>query len=149
MILFFGLLFLVLLLLVVAAGASISYFAVRRSMRAELNELKTALYRHIQSTSEQPAVAQPAKAAEPKPAAKEVPQPVVAKPAAPAVQPAGDEVPPEILAVIAAAVAHFCGVEARIRSARLAPTAGTSAWAQWGRASVQASHNLPAQRAHA
>jgi hypothetical protein len=60
-----------------------------------------------------------------------------------------EEIPADVLAVIAAAVAHFCGLDARIRSARLAPTTGTSAWAQWGRASIQASHNLPAQRAHA
>ena len=59
---------------------------------------------------------------------------------------ASDEVGPEILAVIAAAVAHFMGKSARIRSARLVHATGTSPWAQQGRVFVQASHNLAMAR---
>jgi hypothetical protein len=137
-------------LLVAAAAVSIAFVMMRRSLRAELSEVRTALYKHIQSTSEQ-AAAQPEKkvaepeAVKPAPAPKPVSKPT---PAPAPIKVAEEEVPAEVLAVIAAAVAHFFGVEARIRGARLAPQAGTSAWAQWGRATVQASHNLSAQRAH-
>lgn len=53
---------------------------------------------------------------------------------------------PEVLAVIAAAVVHFVGKGARIRSARLVHPVGTSPWAQQGRVFVQASHNLAMTR---
>ncbi|HET8666889.1 MAG TPA: hypothetical protein VFM10_02845 [Terriglobales bacterium] len=53
---------------------------------------------------------------------------------------------PEVLAVIAAAVVHFVGKGARIRSARLIHPVGTSPWAQQGRVFVQASHNLAMTR---
>lgn len=137
------------LVLVTVAAAGIAYLVLRGSMRNELNELRTALYKHTQS-SQQPAEAQPeVKPAAPAPVVKEAAKEAPKAAPAPAPAPVVEEIPAEVLAVIAAAVAHFCGIDARIRSARLAPTTGTSAWAQWGRASIQASHNLPAQRAHA
>jgi hypothetical protein len=55
---------------------------------------------------------------------------------------ARDEVTPDILAVIAAAVAQFVGAGARIRSTRVVPVLEGNAWAQQGRVIVQASHNL-------
>lgn len=55
-------------------------------------------------------------------------------------------VSPEILVVIAAAVAHFMGKSVRIRSARLVHPAGSNPWAQQGRVFIQASHNLALQR---
>jgi hypothetical protein len=118
-------------LLVAAAAVSIAFVMMRRSLRAELSEVRTALYKHIQSTSEQAAAQPEKKVAEPeavKPAP--APKPVFKPTPAPAPKVAEEEVPAEVLAVIAAAVAHFFGVEARIRGARLAPQAGTSAWAQ-------------------
>ena len=54
--------------------------------------------------------------------------------------PAEENVSPEILAVIAVAVTAFLGKKVKIRSARL--TFQTTSWAQAGRATVQASHNL-------
>jgi len=54
--------------------------------------------------------------------------------------PAEENVSPEILAVIAVAVTAFLGKKVKIRSARL--TYQTTSWAQAGRATVQASHNL-------
>ena len=57
-----------------------------------------------------------------------------------------DEISPEILAVIAAAVAQFCGKSFRIRSARVVHPVGTSPWAQQGRVFIQASHNLAMTR---
>jgi hypothetical protein len=57
-----------------------------------------------------------------------------------------EEISHEVLAVIAAAVAHFLGKSARIRSARLVHPVGNSPWAQQGRVFVQASHNLAMTR---
>jgi methylmalonyl-CoA carboxyltransferase large subunit len=53
-----------------------------------------------------------------------------------------EEVTPETIMVLTAAVAAFLGKRARIRSARLVRAAPSSAWAQQGRVFVQASHNL-------
>jgi methylmalonyl-CoA carboxyltransferase large subunit len=61
-----------------------------------------------------------------------VPLPSVAPPAA-------GEVSDEIMLVIAAAVAAFCGERAHLRQVRLI---SSHAWAQQGRVSVQASHRL-------
>lgn len=51
--------------------------------------------------------------------------------------PAKQEIPPEIILAISAAVAAFLGKRASIRQIRLT---GTTPWAQQGRATVQASH---------
>jgi methylmalonyl-CoA carboxyltransferase 12S subunit len=53
-----------------------------------------------------------------------------------------EEVAPEIIMVLTAAVAAFLGKRARILGARLVRPAPSSAWAQQGRVFVQASHNL-------
>jgi len=53
-----------------------------------------------------------------------------------------DEIAPETILILSAAVAAFLGKRARIRSARLVRGATSSAWAQQGRVFVQASHNL-------
>jgi hypothetical protein len=65
----------------------------------------------------------------------------VAKDAAPQ---KGEEVSPETLVVIAAAVTAFLGKKVRIRLAKLLRqrVQSTSAWAQQGRAAVHASHIL-------
>jgi methylmalonyl-CoA carboxyltransferase large subunit len=67
---------------------------------------------------------------------------------APAPQPAAakteekeeERIEPEILMVIAAAVAAFMGKKARIRRVRRSATPGMNPWAQQGRVSIQASH---------
>ena len=53
-----------------------------------------------------------------------------------------EEVSPETILILSAAVAAFLGKRARIRSARLVRTAPSNAWVQQGRVFVQASHNL-------
>jgi len=53
-----------------------------------------------------------------------------------------EEVAPETIMILSAAVAAFLGKRARIRSARLVRAAPSNAWAQQGRVFVQASHNL-------
>jgi len=55
----------------------------------------------------------------------------------------GEEVTPETLVVIAAAVTAFLGKKVRIRSAKrvASPREGLSAWSQHGRMLVHSSHN--------
>ena len=62
------------------------------------------------------------------------PKPVVVAP-----PPAADVLSDDTLAVISAAVAAFLGKRAHVRQVRLI---SSSAWAQQGRVSVQASHRL-------
>lgn len=53
-----------------------------------------------------------------------------------------EEIEPEVLMVIAATVAAFMGHRARIRRVRRSFTQGMNPWAQQGRVSIQASHNV-------
>ena len=71
--------------------------------------------------------------------AEKPPAPAPPKPTEPA---QAEEIPPETILVLSAAVAAFLGKRARIKSARLVRTAPSNAWAQQGRVFVQASHNL-------
>jgi len=59
-----------------------------------------------------------------------------------------ETIPPEILAVIAAAATVFLGANHRIGSIQLrpAPHETVSRWTKQGRALVQASHNLRKKR---
>jgi methylmalonyl-CoA carboxyltransferase large subunit len=61
---------------------------------------------------------------------------------APPPQPAG--ISEEVLAVIGAAIAAFLGKKPSIRQIRLL---GTTAWAQQGRVTVQASHTISGRQA--
>ena len=107
------------------AGAAMS----RRLVRREVRRLEAL----IESRDVRPApVPQPAPA--PLQAAAPAPEaPVTEK---------TEEVSPETILILSAAVAAFLGKRARIRSARLVRAAPSSAWAQQGRVFVQASHNL-------
>ena len=77
--------------------------------------------------------------------AVEAPRPV-AKAPAPAPLPVAaakeEQIEPEVLMVIAAAVAAFMGKKARIRRVRRSVAPGMNPWAQQGRVSIQASHNV-------
>ena len=164
-----GMLYATALLAIVIAGWMLVYSVLRRYLRAELDELSIALFEHIQVAKEalealealepvkrQPPAVPPAEqpgapASAPPEAAAAMPEPSVAPPppAMPVTTAASDDVEPEVMAVISAAVAHYFGVHARIRHTRMIPMVGSNAWAQQGRVYVQASHNLAAQRAHA
>ena len=76
----------------------------------------------------------------------ESPKPEVSAPAAAAApvdtKPEEEQIEPEVLMVIAAAVAAFMGKKARIRRVRRSATPGMNPWAQQGRVSIQASHNV-------
>jgi methylmalonyl-CoA carboxyltransferase 12S subunit len=70
-------------------------------------------------------------------AAAPVPAPVQAAP-----KKEEEQIEPEVLMVIAAAVAAFMGKKARIRRVRRSVAGGMNPWAQQGRVSIQASHNV-------
>jgi methylmalonyl-CoA carboxyltransferase large subunit len=112
------------------AGAAMS----RRMVRGEVERLETL----IESRNGHAA-----------PVAETAPAPAPSAPplaAAPAPKPAEpervEEVTPEMVMVLTAAVAAFLGKRARIRSARMVRSAPSNVWAQQGRVFVQASHNL-------
>lgn len=98
------------------AGAAMS----RRMVRSEVRRLESLIAGRNVKAAEAPAPVAP-----PRPQPEKV-----------------EEVSPEIILVLTAAVAAFLGKRARIRGARLVRPAPSSAWAQQGRVFVQASHNL-------
>ena len=73
----------------------------------------------------------------------EAAKPVASAPSPVAVAKEEEErIEPEVLMVIAAAVAAFMGQKARIRRVRRSATPGMNPWAQQGRVSIQASHTV-------
>ncbi len=142
------------LALLAMAGVVASYLLLRREMRSELKKLREMIEQHPVPASEVGATEIPEKKpvspVAPAPAATTalpVPSPAKSKPTVTLPKaPVQEEITPEILAVIAAAVAQFIGAGARIRSTRLLTSPmGISPWAQQGRVIIQASHNLGAR----
>ena len=111
------------------AGAAMSRRIVRREVERLEFLIGSKADRAAAAPAPAPAIAAPAPA---------IPAPGP-EPAEPAI---AEEISPEIIMVLSAAVAAFLGKRARIRGARLVRTAPSSAWAQQGRVFVQASHNL-------
>jgi methylmalonyl-CoA carboxyltransferase large subunit len=111
------------------AGTAMS----RRMIRQEVHRLESLI-------GSDGAKAPPAAAPVPVPAAA----PAAPPPAAPktAEPEKVEEISPDVILVLGAAVAAFLGKRARIKSTRLVRTAPSNAWAQQGRVFVQASHNL-------
>jgi hypothetical protein len=109
--------------------------ASQRAMESRLDDLASAL-RDLEAK-----IAEAGKIQEKPTAVAEIQAPVTA--ADQAVQQDDEEVTPETLVVIAAAVTAFLGKKVRIRSARkvAATREGVSAWSQHGRMLVHASHN--------
>lgn len=129
--------FFFLILFAAMAGFLGMYLYSQRVLRRRIAEMQRELQEQVDALKKAQKVG-PAAA----PAAV---VPVVAAPK-PAVE---EEVAPEILLVIAAAVTAFLGKKVRIRSARAlqTPYEIVNPWAQQGRVFVQASHNV-AQRVH-
>ena len=112
----------------IAAGMAGGALIARRAIRGEMDELRALIRERNGHAPERPAI-----------------PPVEAAPAQLEVAPAPaeiEEISPEILMVLTAAVAAFLGKKARIRRASAMPSMGASSWAQQGRVFVQASHNL-------
>ncbi len=133
--------FWVLLIVLLVAGWCGVYFTLRKQMGAEMAELR----RMVEAASTPKSDVGPIPQSVPEPATpKAVPPKSKHKVEVetPKPMPVKEEISAEILAVIAAAVAQFVGAGARIRSTRMIPIPESSAWAQQGRVSIQASHNL-------
>jgi methylmalonyl-CoA carboxyltransferase large subunit len=101
---------------------------VVEELRAEIRALSERLAR-LEGREPEP---QPAAAATAPPT-----PPVAAE--APAPEPEPETIPEEILLVISAAVAAFLGERAHVKQVRLIRS---PAWAQQGRVTIQASHQL-------
>jgi methylmalonyl-CoA carboxyltransferase large subunit len=99
---------------------------VVEELRAEIRALSERLARLEGREPEPQAAAGPAP-----------PPPVAAE--APAPEPEPETIPEEILLVISAAVAAFLGERAHVKQVRLIRS---PAWAQQGRVTIQASHQL-------
>ncbi|HEY7096835.1 MAG TPA: hypothetical protein VH437_08930 [Terriglobales bacterium] len=129
----------VLIVMVATATAVVTYFLSRRAFESELAELRRdfdarldAVVAKIPAPSVA-AAAQPSKPVERPTAVAPAPVPIAAR----------EEVTPETLLIIAAAVTAFMGKKVRIRSAKmLYAHESFNPWSQQGRAVVQASHNL-------
>jgi hypothetical protein len=130
-----------LLLIVMVGGLLLGYFVLRGQMRAEIAELRTLVEEGKAGRAAEPVAAVVPVTPEVKfvPVPKALSTPIIAPPKP---EPVKEEITPEILAVIAAAVAQFVGAGARIRSTRMLAVPEGNAWAQQGRVIIQASHNL-------
>jgi methylmalonyl-CoA carboxyltransferase 12S subunit len=139
----------VIFLLTLIAGTVAGALVAREISRREVEALRRSFDERLKALELRPVAAAPAPsqaAAAAPPVAPPTPAPVAAPPA-PAPAPVAEvsaDITPDVLMVLTAAVAAFLGKKAKIRRARVAgPGYASSAWAQQGRAFVQASHNLP------
>ncbi len=119
----------------------------RRMVQSEVHRLETLIEdRNGHGAPVDVAAPAPVPVTAPVPVVSPSPAPLAAKVVEPAPKvdepKAAEEVSPEIIMVLTAAVAAFLGKRARIRGARLVRNAPSNAWAQQGRVFVQASHNL-------
>jgi methylmalonyl-CoA carboxyltransferase large subunit len=138
----------------VVAGCGLTYLVLQRKVGRAVSDLQRLTERQLNGLigtvktletrvaelSQSPAM-RPAVVPVPAATAKlEVPSPV----AQGAVPREEEEVTPEMLVVIAAAVTAFLGKKVRIRSAKMlqSPYEIVNPWSQQGRVRVQASHNL-------
>ncbi len=149
---------LVIIAVLVALGCVVTYVSMQRKLRRIVVELRQssrqqldALTQTLKAVEERvaelkrPAGAPPVVAPVAVPAAKaQAAPPTSEKAAAPPKQETQEEVTPEMLVVIAAAVTAFLGKKVRIRSAKMlqSPYEIVNPWSQQGRVFVQASHNL-------
>lgn len=130
--------------LIGAGGLAAIYLAGQRNAGRRSEQQRHELEARLESMARRLAALETASAA----GKVAGPEAEAAGPVAPPVTTTGmeQEVSPDTLLVIAAAVTAFLGKRVRVRSARLLHNPEVySAWAQQGRVFVQASHNV-AQR---
>jgi hypothetical protein len=127
----------------VIAGYVVTYFLSQRALKQAIAELRREFDQRL-IAAQAKAVPAPAAVVAPPVTASAIAQPVAAKP----VEAPREEVTPETLLILAAAVTAFLGKKVRSRSAKmLYAHESFNAWSQQGRVVVQASHNL-AQRGY-
>jgi methylmalonyl-CoA carboxyltransferase large subunit len=126
------------------------YFAMRRAIRQNAEQLRREFEERLNVVMTKARLTEPLPTPQQVPATDAAPLRApapLAKPVAMPTEPA-EEVTPEMLLVIAAAVTAYLGKAVRIRSARMLYSHESfNAWSQQGRAVIQASHNL-AQRGY-
>jgi methylmalonyl-CoA carboxyltransferase large subunit len=143
----------------VTAGFAVLYFGLRRTLLAAMSARQMAMEHQLDSLAAavrmlEGKVAEAASTLEPEAAiaseftmtaasAEVAPEPETAF-AEQAIYRSDEEVTPEMMLVIAAAVTEFLGKKVRILSAKQlhSPREALSPWSQQGRVFVQASHNL-------
>ena len=128
------------------AGYLLGSLGAKRSIDEQIDARFAELRDELQPAAKASAPSQPAPApgATPSSTAESKPAPVPPRKAAkPRV--ADEEVSPEVLVVITAAICAFLGKPARIRRVRRLPLGGANPWAQVGRVNVMASHTLTRQ----
>ncbi|MGA3211354.1 MAG: hypothetical protein ABSD20_08595 [Terriglobales bacterium] len=133
----------------VTVACAVTYFSLQRRFQREISQLQLASERQLGALAATLKALQakidgldrPQVVPAPAPAAQ---VPVPAPVAKAAVSRKEEEVAPEVLIVIAAAVTAFLGKKVRIRSAKMlqSPYEVVNPWSQQGRVFVQASHNL-------
>jgi methylmalonyl-CoA carboxyltransferase 12S subunit len=123
---------------VVALGCVITYVSAQAAFRRRASEVQHAEETRLQSLAKtiqdlESRLAELSKA--PAPAPAKLQSIVPAK---------NEEVSPEMIVVLSAAVTAFLGKKVRIRSAKMlqSPYEIVNPWSQQGRVIVQASHNL-------
>jgi len=150
----------VVIAVVLAVGWALTYVSLRRTFRRTASELRLETERQLNALTGtlkalEARVAELGQPPAMRPATAPVP-PLVTKleATAPAAKAAVDktkvdqtkeeEVSPEMLVVMAAAITAFLGKRVRIRSAKMlqSPYEIVNPWSQQGRVFVQASHNL-------
>jgi hypothetical protein len=129
---------LIIIMAVLVCGWLATYFLSQRALKRTVAELRRELDERVNSLAAELRPALPPSAI---PAESAIPvQASAAVLPAPAHR---EEVTPETLLLIAAAVTAFMGKKVRIRSAKmLYAHESFNAWSQQGRVVVQASHNL-------
>jgi hypothetical protein len=126
----------------VGYGIGLAWFrASQRKMKGELQQDFDARIQKLEASLRQTPV--PAPAAPPTAAPTPPPSTPAAVPSPPAAT-RKEELSPDTLLLIAAAVTAYLGKKVRIRSTRMlqSPYEIVNPWAQQGRVFVQASHNL-------
>jgi methylmalonyl-CoA carboxyltransferase 12S subunit len=137
-----------LLIVTVTAASALAYTFSHRAFRRNLSELEDKTTRQLNMLSDavknlEAEIAQLRKSVPAEFAAAVAP--VSSPPTLAATADEAQEITPDTLVVLAAAVTAFLGKKVRIRSAKMlqSPYEIVNPWAQQGRAIVQASHNLP------
>jgi hypothetical protein len=133
----------------VALGCILTYVSLLRAFRRGVAELRGETERRLNLLSNalkalEAQVAEKTAVLRPVAVPEEIAKVAVAPSRAQAEIPQAEQVSPEILVVIAAAVTTFLGKKVRIRSAKMlqSPYEIVNPWSQQGRVFVQASHNL-------
>ena len=136
-----------LLIVVVVAASMLAYMFLQRAFRPKLSELEDKTTRQLNMLSDavkrlETEIALLRKSVPVESAGAAAP---ISSPTPAVVEGEAQEITPDTLVVLAAAVTAFLEKKVRIRSAKIlqSPYEIVNPWAQQGRAIVQASHNLP------